>query len=150
MRGQGPDGLTRRMLAKVQSHGATGPFPLGSADLTQPFVYERRFGVFYVPFGYHQSFMALLLAFQHNSTDAFAVGKKLGLSSYGSGDIADYWFRTTPGAAFRSSVGDHIQVWTLTGMTVFERTVFGSAIRLFSVPGSQDLQGGERPPVTSR
>lgn len=44
------------------------PVPLAKADLTKPFVYERRFGLFYVPFGFHHRAMSLLLAFQYDLT----------------------------------------------------------------------------------
>ena len=50
------------------------PEPLAKADLTRPFVYARRYGVFYVPSGHHQHAMSILLAFRHGHTKGLAVG----------------------------------------------------------------------------
>src|SRR3546814_9522128 len=56
------------------------PNPLHKADLTSPFVYERGFGLCYVPMGCHQSAMALLLAFQHGLYRRMEVVELLNLN----------------------------------------------------------------------
>lgn len=40
------------------------PVPLNEADLTQPFVYYRKYGVFYVGAGQHHFALSLLLAWE--------------------------------------------------------------------------------------
>lgn len=105
------------------------PVPLAEADLSRPFVYERRWGVFYVPGGYHPSAMSLLLAFQHGLCCGIDVGEKLKVSC--SSGTADYWLEHTPGAAFRSSVGRCVSVGSLKGLTIQERRLFGEVKCVF-------------------
>jgi hypothetical protein len=63
------------------------PIPLAKADLQQPFVYERRYGVFYVPSGQHQNAMSILLAFHHGLTKGIDVADRLRLDfSQGTAD----------------------------------------------------------------
>lgn len=99
------------------------PVPLAKADLTKPFVYERRFGVFYVPGGFHQTAMSLLLAFQHDLTSGVDVSEKLKLK-YSDG-TSEYWLTHTPGACFRSSVGKKVQAGRKGSLTVMEWRRFG-------------------------
>lgn len=105
------------------------PIPLAQADLSRPFVYERQYGVFYVPWNYHPSVMSFLLAMQFGCEDGIDVAEKLKLN-YSSG-TADYWLENTPGAAFRSSVGKNIQVATGKGLTIQERRLFGNYTCVF-------------------
>lgn len=104
------------------------PRPLAEADLSRPFVYERRFGVFYVPGGQHSGAMSYLLALQHDCKDGVQVAEKLKLT-YSSG-TAEYWLEHTPGAAFKSSVGTRVQVATGRGLTAQERRLFGDFERV--------------------
>jgi hypothetical protein len=105
------------------------PVPLSIADLTRPFVYERQYGVIYVPGGYHPSAMSFLLALQLGCEDGIDAAEKLNVT-YSSG-TADYWLENTPGAAFKSSVGKRIQVATGRGLTVQERRMFGDFACVF-------------------
>lgn len=86
--------------------GMSLPVPLGAADPTRPFVYERDFGLFYVEHGHHQAAMSLLLAWRHGCDRGAEVALKLNLEL--SSGTADRWLETAPGAAFRSSVGDAV------------------------------------------
>jgi len=115
--------LTQHQWNKFCDFCMSEPVPLGQADLTRPFVYERQYGVFYVPGGKHPSVMSFLLALQHGCEDGIDVAENLKLE-YSSG-TADYWLENTPGAAFRSSVGKRIQVATGRGLTDQERRLFG-------------------------
>lgn len=101
----------------------SNPVPLAQADLSRPFVYERRWGVFYVPGGYHRIAMTLLLAWQHDCDCPVDVANKLGLDM--SFDTADHWLANTDGAAFRSSVGKRIQVASRDKLNLQERRLFG-------------------------
>lgn len=102
--------------------GMSMPVALHEADLTRPFVYDRAYGVFFVPGGKHQIAMSLLLAWQHGCESGIDVSNKLGLEF--SGGTADRWLEATAGAAFLSSVGKRIQVATGKGLTVQERRLF--------------------------
>lgn len=124
-----PDNFTDKMFWKMVDCNMSNPVPLAEADLTKPFVYERRWGVFYVPFGYHAISMSLLLAWQNNCDSPIDVGDLLGLRA--SDETADHWLEHTEGAAFRSSVGKQIQVATRKGLTVQERRLFGDVACVF-------------------
>lgn len=115
--------LTQRQWNKFCDFCMSDPVPLAQADLSRPFVYEREYGVFYVPSGYLPSAMSLLLALRHGCEDGINVAEKLKLE-YSSGTAA-HWLEHTPGAAFKSSVGKRIQVATGRGLTVQERRLFG-------------------------
>lgn len=114
---------------KMCDAGMSLPVHISKADLSRPFVYDRSFGVFIVPFGKHQLAMSLLLAWQHGCKSGMAVGEKLSIEF--SGETADRWLRDTPGAAFLSSVGKRIQVGTGKGLTVQERRLFGNFATVF-------------------
>ncbi|MDO9068661.1 MAG: hypothetical protein Q7W05_09430 [Deltaproteobacteria bacterium] len=124
-----PTGITDEMFWRMCDCKMGRPVPLEQADLTKPFVYERRWGWFYVPSGHHQVAMTLLLAWQHRCDHPVDVAEKLGLNF--SDETADYWFEHTPGAAFRSSVGKKIQVASLKGLTIQERRLFGEVCCVF-------------------
>jgi hypothetical protein len=98
------------------------PVPLARADLTKLFVYDRAWGVFYVPFGCHPAAMSVLLAFHHKSTNVIEVAEKLGLD-YSAG-TADEWIEVIHGAAFRSSAGRGIQASTARSLNAIERRIF--------------------------
>lgn len=123
-----PPGMTDEMFWGQCDCDMSDPVPLSQADLTKPFVYERRWGVFYTPPGYHQHAMGLLLAWQHACHKVIPVTEKLGIAYDGA---ADYWLAHTPGAAFRSSVGKTIQVASLKGLTIQERRLFGTVCCVF-------------------
>lgn len=117
-----PAGMTDEMFWGMCDCNMSDPIPLEHANLTKPFVYERRWGVFYAPFGYHQSAMGLLLAWQHGCLKALQAAEKLGITHDA---VADYWLEHTPGAAFRSSVGRKIIVASLKSLTIHERRLLG-------------------------
>lgn len=117
-----PD-ITNEMWWKMCDFNMSRPIPLAEADLSKPFIYERSWGVSYVPGGYHQGAMSLLLAFQHGLKNGIAVSEKLNLR-FSSG-TADHWLEHSPGAAFLSSVGKKIQVGNIKGLTIQERRTFG-------------------------
>ena len=113
----------------VWNCGMSMPVPLSVADLTKLFVYERQYGVFYVPWAKHQSAMSCLLALQHGCEDGIEVSDKLHLEY--TGGTADYWLAHTPGSAFLSSVSKRIQVATGRGLTPQERRLFGDVEHVF-------------------
>lgn len=122
-----PPSITDEMWWAMCNHHMGVPVALSQADLTQPFVYERRFGVFSVPFGHHSGAMALLLALQYDKTSYLDVTQRLDLKPYDVHAAADYWLMHTPGAAFRSSQGKSLLIGTRKGLTVQERRAFAHA-----------------------
>lgn len=100
------------------------PVPLKDADLLRPLVYDRCYGVFYVPMGLHPVAMSLLLAFQHGCDDGVDVAEKLGLEF--SAGTADKWLETTPGSCFKSSVSKKVVAWRPNSLNVFERRIFAA------------------------
>lgn len=124
-----PAGFTDMMFWRMCDCHMSNPVPLESADLSRPFVYERRWGVFYVPGGYHRIAMTLLLAWQNECDCPVDVADKLGLDlSY---ETSDYWLQHTAGGAFRSSVGAKIQVGDTSKLTIQERRLFGDVSCVF-------------------
>lgn len=113
-----PDVITEEMFQALCSCGMSEPVPLASADLTQSFVHERRWGVFYVDFGHHCAAMTLLLAWQHGLIRTGQILEKLDVDVFAA---ADAWLENTPGAAFRSSAGREIQVASLMNLSIQER-----------------------------
>ena len=124
-----PEGFTDKMFWKMCDCRMGNPVPLEQADLTRPFVYERRWGVFYVPSGYHPISMSLLLAWQNDCDYPADVADKLGLEL--SDETSDHWLQHTAGAAFRSSVGKKIQVASLGKLTIQEKRMFGEVCCVF-------------------
>lgn len=80
--------------------------------------------------GLHPSAMSLLLAWSQGCDDGIAVAEKLGLEF--SAETADHWLAITEGAAFRSSVGKHIQIANFKKLTILERRVFADAVCVFN------------------
>jgi hypothetical protein len=108
----------------------SGPVSLSVSTITRSFVYCREYGLFYVSGAYHQAAMSLLLAWQHKLHNGVDVADLLNARySYGT---ADLWIKSTPGAAFMSSVGKgRIVIGSDENLNSFERRIFGNNIRLF-------------------
>lgn len=98
------------------------PVPLARADLTKPFVYDRKYGVFYVPSGFHQTAMSVLLAFHHGLVKGVDVSQKLKLR-YSEG-TSDEWLRTIPGTCFKSSVGKRVNAGKRANLSAVEKRFF--------------------------
>ena len=92
--------LTEQQLNRLDD--MDGPYRLKDIDISHPFVYDRKYGAFYVPFGKHPSAMSQLLAFHHDQRDGIDVGFLLDLDY--SSETADAWLRDIPGTAYKSAV----------------------------------------------
>lgn len=119
-------GFTEAQWRAMCNANMSLPVTLAAADLTQPFVYARGYGVFYVPWGSHYRAMATLLAFANGLACPLAVAAKLHLNHVASVDCAELWLRTTPGACFRSPAGKNVIIGTRGNLTVIERRRFGA------------------------
>jgi hypothetical protein len=98
------------------------PVALENADLTRPFVYDRKYGVFYVPMGYHQVTMSTLLAFHFGIVCPLDVAKKLKLVF--PSETADYWLEHIAGTAFKSSCTKNVLVSHCSNLNTREKLFF--------------------------
>ena len=87
--------------------GFSRPVPLNEADLNKPFVYDRRYGVFYVGFGKHPFAMALLLAWDKGVNSYIDIDHKaIGISDFESSEASpysDYYLANTQGTCYLST-----------------------------------------------
>lgn len=83
----------------VNFDASYNPVRLQDADLSRPFVYDRRYGVFYVGTAKHAFVMATIYAWDRGYTDYFDM-PIVGTVT----DIADDYLIKTVGTAFRSSL----------------------------------------------
>lgn len=109
--------------------GMSFPVPLRKADLSRPFLYDRRYGVFYCGFAKHQFAMALLLAWDNGVEDFFDIDhEKLGVSQWESrrpSAFADYYLENTKGTCFKSAVGKSIKAGKKGNLNGLEIDYFG-------------------------
>lgn len=114
---------------KMVDFGLSMPVPLHKADLTKPFVYDRSFGVFYVPAAKHQSAMSLLLAWQLGKQNYLDIEPsdidihECNLSD--TGVLSDYYLEHTKGTCFLSSVSKKIKAGKKGNLNSDELDCFG-------------------------
>jgi hypothetical protein len=120
--------ITDQMWWKMCSANMSHPVPLHEADHTVPFVYDRDYGFFYVPFGYHQIAMATLLGFHCDRDDLIDLAKEHGVE-FSSG-LADEWLEGE-GRCFRSSAGNDIVAGYKANLNAIERRIFGNVRYIF-------------------
>ena len=124
--------FTQRQFYKMCDLNLSHPVALHEADLSRPFVYDRVWGVFYCPSGWHQGAMSLLLAWHHGCDSGVDVARKLGLKF--SCGTADQWLESVPGTAFRSSVGKHVVAGHPAALNAVERRWLGPLQYVASAP----------------
>lgn len=126
--------LNEQQLKTLQycDFSVSHPVFLLEADLSRPFVYDRKFGLFYVGSGNHPHIMSMLLAF-HNGFDeqygALDYADSVGLRW--SSETADRYLETIKGTAFKSSVHDTIFAGKRNNLSPSERKFFGDVKYLF-------------------
>lgn len=107
--------LTLKQQHHLIRYGITAPTELELGDMRRPFVYDRMYGFFRVPYALHHIVMSQLYAF-HNGFDNAQQG--------GYKDVADAWLRTYKGTCFRSSQSKDCIAWDYDHLDDFERDVF--------------------------
>lgn len=107
------DDATRLSLYKELSlYGMSTPLKLNQANLSKPFVYHRKHGVFYVKNGCHALAMTQLLCWDlgvrnKNEIDTESLfGKKN--DEVDIGFLADFFIENTKGTCFLSSNSEFI------------------------------------------
>lgn len=119
--------LTEDQLEVLDRNCASYPFKLTpNCDISKPFVYYRKYGLFYVPMGYHSFVMASLMAFDHNVKNHYALLKLPEFMSYdGVQDIAHIFLEETEGVAYRSAIsGSNIVCQHPSYLTAVEKRIF--------------------------
>jgi len=112
---------------------ASKPIPLNEADITKPFIYCRRYGLFYVGFGNHQLFMSWLYSVDQVGLDA--AGDYQYDGDYDFYDLADKFLVEYDGACMQSSVGINSGLRTILcdridNMNPTELKIFGSNLEV--------------------
>lgn len=119
-----PEWITDSIWYKMCDAGMSLPEPLETADLTKPFVYDRKYGVFPVVRSNHQIAMSLLLAIHKGYKNGVDASEKMGLE-YSNG-TADHYLSNITGTAFLSSVGKCITAGSKNNLNEKEKDYFGS------------------------
>lgn len=130
--------FTDQQWWKMCDHHMSLPVPLSKADLIKPFLYDRQWGVFYLPPGHHQAGMALLLAFHNGHVCGVDAARAVG--GRGLADAADHYLEHTPGVCFRSSVGRAVYAGRKGALSVMELRIIGEVQYQFA-----DRARGESP-----
>lgn len=118
--------FTDRQFWKICDARLGEPLPFAKADLTKPYVYDRKYGVFWCPMGHHQAAMSLLLAFHLGFDDGISVAEHLGVE-YSCG-TADYYLENIPGTCFKSSVSKNVQAGRKGNLSPSELRFLGPVI----------------------
>jgi hypothetical protein len=123
-----PSNITETMWWQMCNNNMSQPVMLKNADITKPFVYDRRWGVFYTPFGHHQGAMRLLLTWQQGCRNENEMCERLNIRY---DRAADYWLQHTPGSAFLSGApGGKIQVWSFKNLTAGELRLLDNVVEI--------------------
>lgn len=124
-----PEWITDKMWTKMCGCSMSLPVPLDQADIKKPFVYDRKYGVFYVPASKHQLAMSLLLAWHRGMDCGLDIANKLNLSyPFGS---ADFYLERTDGTAYLSSISKKIYSWTPNQLNSKEQNYLGDVCYLY-------------------
>jgi hypothetical protein len=123
--------FTAEQQALLRDSGVPcNPEPFLDVDFGRPFVYDPKWGVFYVPAGGHPRAMAALACLHLGFPDILSAEQHLGLQDCWCG-LADYWLEHYHGC-YRSSVSEEITVWDRDSLEEWEVRVIEAAHRKIS------------------
>lgn len=114
--------ITDEMWWQMCSADMSMPIALHEAHLGHPFVYDREYGLFYVPEGRHQLAMAILLGFHLDRTDLIELAVDLKVEF--SAGLADAWLEGE-GRCFKSSVSNTVKGGYKHSLSYDELVIFG-------------------------
>lgn len=128
--------ITDEMFYLLCDYRMSEPVPLKDADLGEPFIYDRDYGVFYVDGGYHQLGMALLFAWRHGALNVRQllkenpdIKKLVSERSHSSSGKYEYlsecFLLDLQGTAMGSSVSSHLQVGRIRNLNEYEKQIIG-------------------------
>lgn len=101
--------------------GLSHPFALKDADLTKPFVYDRKLGFYYVGFGQHDIAMRMLFTIHHGELWPDKVQDKLGVHY---DDMAEEYLKTISGTCYKSAIRKEIVMWNKHSLSIIEKRIF--------------------------
>lgn len=108
--------------------GMSLPVTLNDADLSIPFVYFRKYGVFYVSPENHHHAMALLLAWEMDCYDYLDIdNESIGIQDFFSCDVhsfSDYFLEHFKGTCYMSSVNNKIRAFSSKNLNSMEIDTF--------------------------
>jgi hypothetical protein len=115
--------ITEEQWYKFCDAGGGRPMALAAFDLTKPFVFFRKYGIFPVNHGHHQQVMALLYAWEHDYHCPYDMIRDKKIREIST--LADAFLEELDGTAFRSSVGKKVVAGKRTSLTTIEKRKFG-------------------------
>lgn len=122
------ESLDDKFLNVMFNMGMSNPVSLNEADLTRPFVYYRKFGVFYVTQGMHQYAMATLLAWEMDCYNYLRIDhKSIGISDFHSSEacvLADYFMDHYKGVCYMSSLNNKFRASNSKNLNELELDIF--------------------------
>lgn len=128
--------ITDEQFYMLVDYKMSEPVPLRKADLNEPFIYDREYGVFYIEPGHHILGMSMLYAWKKGYLSVYKMKKnepeiKEKLSSFYSGIdryqyLADEFLLHCKGTAMSSSVANFILIGELSNLNEEEKIVFGN------------------------
>lgn len=110
--------FTKQQQALLDQCDMRNPVPFEELDFSKNFVYDRKYGAFYVD-SMHDA-AKTTLALLHLGRDDFDMMRD------NSWELADYWLSHYPGC-FKSSVSPNILAWTLDSLEPWEEEVIAAA-----------------------
>lgn len=96
------------------------PVPLAGFSC-ELWVYDRKWGIFQVPSGYHNAAMATLAAFREGKSNYIELFQRW---NDGSQDVAERYLLSTPGTCYKSSVSSRIIAGKRENLNSAERMAF--------------------------
>lgn len=127
--------MTEDNLSLLAKHNMSSPITLESANLTKSFVYDRKFGFFYVAGGSHNIAMSFLYAMHHGFNDIHKMfehpdfSNMKGRGSICLGEISDRYISEIEGVCFKSSVSNYILGGSPSHINRREMTFFEGRIQ---------------------
>lgn len=127
--------MTEENLSLLVNHNMSRPITLERANLTKSFVYDRKFGFFYVAGGNHNIAMSFLYAMHHGFNDVHKMcehpdfSHMKGRCSSCFDEIADRYISEIEGVCFKSSVSNYILGGSPSQINRREMTFFEGRIQ---------------------
>ena len=115
--------LSQEQIASLEDYKMTLPIPLKDADLGEPFIYDRRYGVFYIQGSYHLSGTAMLYAWSQGAKNSFDFLMDTGLNA---GKQSEKFLLDLEGTAVGSSVSSFIEIGRLKNLNEEEKQIFSN------------------------
>ena len=127
--------VTDEKLYQLVDYKLSNPISLEDGNLTKSFLYDRKFGFFYVSGGNHQLAMALFFSWHKgflNPHELYESEEYKEIKSTGIGRfeaLADKYIDEIKGTCFKSSVSRYIIGGKIENFNKYEMEMFEDRIR---------------------